>query len=243
MSRILVIVTNTADYEKVGFRTGLWLGELTHFTDVVEGAGHEVTLASPHGGYVPIDPESLSTLMLKQGGTDKRYADPAYMARLKNTVPVSDVNPDDFDAIYFTGGHGVMFDFRTDALAELTARFAEDDKVVASVCHGAAGLLDVKRADGSWLLEGRSVTGFSWPEEKLAQREKAVPFNLQEELQARGAHYTKSRIPFKSKVVTDGLLITGQNPGSAEDVAKAVVKALKKTQKKSAKKSAKNVTT
>ncbi|WP_432559011.1 type 1 glutamine amidotransferase domain-containing protein [Granulicoccus sp. GXG6511] len=229
--RVLALVTNTADYEQVGYRTGLWLGELTHFQDVLEEAGYEVEIASPRGGYVPIDPVSLSTMMLKMGGTEKRYADPAYMATLQESLSVTEIRVEDYDAIYLTGGHGTMFDFREPEVAQLVGQFADAGKVVAAVCHGPVGLLDVTLADGTPLLAGRKVTGFSWREEKMADRRDAVPFNLEKELGRRGK-YDKAALPMKPNVVVDGTLVTGQNPTSAKGVGKAVVKLLKKAAKR-----------
>lgn len=230
---ILIIVTNAGEYEKVGYRTGLWLSELTHFWDVGEKAGVRMSLASPAGGYVPIDPESL---MIQEAGhalgidgaVHERYEDRAFMNRLVNTMSVSDVDAGSYDAIYLTGGHGVCFDFpRSGALAKLVASFWESGKIVSAVCHGPAGLLEAKLGDGQYLIGGKNLTGFSWGEEKLAKRDEAVPFCLEDELKRRGAHYTKSSVPFKSHVVEDGRLITGQNPASAAGVGEAVVKRLR----------------
>lgn len=227
-NRILIIVTNVSEYEKVGFRTGLWLGELTHFWDVAEKAGYQMDLASPSGGYIPIDPESLAASVLAEGNTDKRYEDRTFMNRLLDTMNVSDADPTAYDALYMTGGHGVCFDFpRSEALAKLTARMFEAGKVVSAVCHGPAGLLEVKLSHGDYLIAGKNVTGFSWNEEVKAGREQAVPYNLEEELQKRGAKYGKAWMAFASHVVEDGLLITGQNPASAAGVGEAVVKTLK----------------
>ncbi len=231
--RILAIVTNVSEYEKVGYRTGLWLSELTHFLDVVEEAGFQTDIASPSGGYVPLDPESL---MLQEAGhalgmegkVHRRYEDRSFMNRLLNTMKVADASPTSYDAIYMTGGHGVCFDFpKSEALAKVIAGFFESGKIGSAVCHGSAGLLEAKLNNGQYLISGRNVTGFSWKEEELAKREKAVPFNLEDELRMRGANYSKATIPFKSYVVEDGRLITGQNPASAEGVGKAVVKKLK----------------
>lgn len=226
-NRILIIVTSVSDYRKVGYRTGLWLGELTHFWDVAEHAGFEMDIASPRGGYVPIDPESLTADVLKDGGTDKRYEDRAFMHRLEHSQKISEVDPAAYDAIYFTGGHGVSYDFpTTPELAELTARMWSGGKIVSAVCHGPAGLLEVKLGDGSYLIAGKQVTGFSWHEEVKVGRDHAVPFNLEEELQKRGGVYSKAWLAFGAHVVEDGRLITGQNPGSAKGVAEAVVKQL-----------------
>ena len=227
-NKILIIVTNVGEYEKVGFRTGLWLGEMTHFWDVAEKAGFQMEIASPNGGYVPIDPESLAASVLTQGGTDKRYEDRTYMNRLHATMKVADADPAGYDALYMTGGHGVCFDFpRSVALADLTAKLYEAGKIVSAVCHGPAGLLEVKLSDGKYLIAGKNLTGFSWNEEVKVGREQAVPYNLEEELQKRGAKYGKAWMAFSSHVVEDGLLITGQNPASAEGVGEAVIKKLR----------------
>ncbi|WP_432012036.1 type 1 glutamine amidotransferase domain-containing protein [Streptomyces sp. HD1123-B1] len=222
--KILVVVTNVDEYEKTGMRTGLWLGELTHFWDVAERGGYAMDIASPSGGKVPIDPESLSHEVLGELGTGKRYADREYMDLLEDTKKVSEVNLDDYDAIYLTGGHGVMFDFpQSQDLEDLMARFYETGRVVSTVCHGATGLLNVVLSDGQPLVRGKRVTGFSWPEEELAARADAVPYSLQEELTKLGADYSTAAEPFDTYVVEDERLITGQNPGSAKAVAEAVV--------------------
>src|SRR5450759_499680 len=189
---ILIIVTSAGKYEKVGFRTGLWLGELTHFWDVAKDAGFDLTIASIDGGHVPLDPESLAHDVLGQLGTDKRYADREFMNLLEDTMSVADVNVADY----------------------------------AAICHGPAGLLNVRLSNGDYLVKDKDVTGFSWPEEELAQRGEAVPFRLQDDLKERGGKYTLADKPFDTYVVEDGRLITGQNPGSAKAVADAVVKQL-----------------
>lgn len=231
--RILIVVTNADQFEKAGFRTGLWLGELVHFWDVAEEAGFEMQIVSPEGGAVPLDPESLimgemATAVGLGRSLSERYADRAFMDLLQDTTPVADVSADAFDAIYLTGGHGVMFDFPDDAaLPGLIAQFADTGRIVSAVCHGPAGLLNVRTRGDRWLLEGRAVTGFSWTEEKLAKRAEAVPFDLEDELRARGAHFEKALLPFAGHVVEDGRLITGQNPNSARGVGEAVVAALR----------------
>ncbi|MGW5644454.1 type 1 glutamine amidotransferase domain-containing protein [Saccharopolyspora sp. NPDC003752] len=226
-NRILIVVTNVPEYRKVGMRTGLWLGELTHFWDVAERAGFEMDIASPAGGMVPLDPESLSHEVLSELGTERHYRDREFMDLLEDTKRISEVDFDDYDAIYLTGGHGVMFDFPQSAdLEGLMARFYEAGKVVSTVCHGATGLLNVQLSSGEPLIKGKRVTGFSWPEEELANRADAVPYNLQEELAKLGADYRTADEPFESYVVEDGRLITGQNPGSAKAVGEAVVRQL-----------------
>jgi len=225
--RILAVVTSCAEYRDAGYRTGLWLGELTHFWDAVTEQGHQVDVVSIDGGMVPIDPESLGHAVLAMGGTGAHYRNPQFMAMLRNTRSVAQVRASDYDAIYLTGGHGTMFDFDDEHLAGLVADFARQGKVVSAVCHGPAGLLNVS-VDGKSLLRGRKATGFSWTEEKLAKRADAVPFSLQDEMKKRGAKYTKALRPMAEKVVVDGMLVTGQNPTSAKAVGEAVAKLLDK---------------
>jgi putative intracellular protease/amidase len=231
-NRLLIVVTNASEYKKVGYRTGLWLAELTHFWDVADEAGFEMDIVSPKGGYVPIDPESLITTELGatlgvKGSVHEHYEDRAFMDRLTNTRALADVDPSQYDAIYLTGGHGVMFDFNGAALSALTAQFYDGGKVVAAVCHGPCGLLGVKVESGKWLLDGKKATGFSWKEEKLVKRDRAVPFSLEEEMMKRGAQYQAAALPFVAHVVEDGTLITGQNPASTRGVGEAVVRKLR----------------
>jgi putative intracellular protease/amidase len=236
--RLLIIVTNAGEFQKVGYRTGLWLGELTHFVDVVEQAGFATDIASPAGGYVPIDPESLILQELGHalgvdGKVHKRYADRKFMNRLVDTKKVGDCDHQAYDAIYLTGGHGVLFDFpNSTELASLVAKFYDAGQIVSAVCHGPSGLLNVTLADGRNILEGQACTGFSWREEVLARRDDAVPFNLEEEMQKRSGRYEKAAVPFARNVVVAGKLITGQNPASARAVGETVVKALLEMAKK-----------
>ena len=230
--RILIIATNVGQFSKIGFRTGLWLGELTHFWDEAEKAGFEMDIASPEGGVIPVDPESVFFSRLKSlfGYKDRvmrRYYDRDFMDRLNNTLKISQVSAKDYDAIYMTGGHGVMFDFpKCEALARLTADFWEAGKIVSAVCHGVAGLLGGRLQNGDYLVSGRNVTGFSWDEEQFADRVEAAPFNLEDELRKRGAFYRKNFEFLESlwsHVVSDDRLITGQNPRSARETGRVVM--------------------
>lgn len=233
VNRLLIVATNTGEYRKVGYRTGLWLSELTHFWDAAEEAGFAMDIASPTGGHVPIDPESLMIQELGHslgidGKVHRRYADRVFMDRLATTLRVEDVDHARYDAIYLTGGHGVMFDFPTSLdLTSLVTRFYEAGKIVSAVCHGAAGLLEARLGDGHHLIRGKALTAFSWREEILARRADAVSYNLEDQLVKRGAKFKKSAIPFARHVVVDGRLITGQNPASAHAVALAVIDQLR----------------
>ena len=231
-NRILIIVTTSDEFRNSGQRTGLWFSELTHFWDVAEEAGYAMDIASPSGGKVPIDPESLmisqmATAFGLEGAVSKHYGDRAYMDCLDNTMKVSDAKVTDYAAIYLAGGHGAMFDFTgSHDLAKLVTDFYEANKIVSAVCHGPSGLLDVRLSGGDFLIAGKKLTGFSWREEEGVKRDEAVPFSLEARLRSVGADYSKALIPFASHVVEDGRLITGQNPGSAHAVGEAVIRQL-----------------
>ncbi len=226
--RILNVVTNVSHYEDPSEPTGLWLSELTHAYHVFAEAGYEQTIVSPNGGAAPLEPRSLKFPMYDKSAKAWRKND-RKMLLLHRTASPADIDPADFDAIYFTGGHAVMFDFPDNAgLQGITREIYEHGGVVSSVCHGYCGLLNTRLSDGSLLVAGRKLTGFAWSEEVLARVSKLVPYNAEAEMKKRGAHYGKGLIPFASHVVVDGRLVTGQNPGSAKATAKKVVAVLEK---------------
>ncbi|WP_341267417.1 type 1 glutamine amidotransferase domain-containing protein [Gordonia malaquae] len=224
--RILNVVTNIAHYDDPTHPTGLWLSELTHAWDVFDAAGFEQVIVSPAGGHSPLEPRSL-----KFPNYDKSakawHRDPARMALLDDTRSPDQIDPADFDAIFYTGGHAVMYDFPgSEGLQRISREIYENGGVVASVCHGYCGLLDITLSNGTNLVDGKRVTGFAWQEEKLARVDKLVPYNAEDEMKARGALYEKGRIPFMSYAIADGNLVTGQNPGSAKATAKLIVETL-----------------
>lgn len=220
--RILQVVTNVGEYAGTDHPTGLWLSELTHAWEVFHEHGFEQTLVSPSGGLSPLEPRALK--FPNYDKTAKAWrADPAKMALLEQTARPDEIDSADFDAIYFTGGHGVMFDFPdSEGLQRITREIFERGGVVGAVCHGYCGLLNTTLSDGSYLLSGRNITGFTWREEELAKVDKLVPYNAEKESQARGALFHKAKIPFVSYAVVDGNLVTGQNPGSAKETATKV---------------------
>nr|WP_243639429.1 type 1 glutamine amidotransferase domain-containing protein [Streptacidiphilus pinicola] len=226
MGKILNIVTNHGTYGDSDKPTGLWLGELTHFYDLFEAHGFQQDIASPKGGRSPVEPRSLGRFTADRS-VRQRLQDPAFMARLEHTLSAGDVNWSDYDAIYFTGGHGTMWDFRGDPhLQQLARDMFENGRIVASVCHGYTVFADLRLSSGQYLLQGRRMTGFSWNEEILAGVAKQVPYNIEDLVKQQGAHYEKARLPLMSFSVRDRNLITGQNPGSARAVAADVLKAL-----------------
>ena len=222
MTRVLNVVTNVGQYVGTDHPTGLWLSELTHAWQVFEARGFEQTLVSPAGGAVPIEPRSLKFPSYDRSAK-AWHRDPARMALLEQTASPDEIDAADFDAIYFTGGHGVMFDFPdSEGLQRITRELFERGAVVGAVCHGYCGLLNTRLSDGSYLVAGRRLTGFAWQEEVLARVDKLVPYNAEQVVKERGADYEKARLPFASYAVTDRNLVTGQNPGSAKETAEAV---------------------
>lgn len=221
--RILIVVTNVGHYEvDPTHPTGLWLSELTHAYDVFEERGFEQTIISPAGGRSPLEPRSLK-FPSYDSSAKAWHTDPARMALLEHTSDPDGIDPADYDAVYFTGGHAVMFDFPGSAgLQRITRAVFERGGIIGAVCHGYCGLLDTRLSDGSHLVAGRHLTGFSWREEVLAGVAKLVPYNVEERIQERGATYSKALVPFVSNVVVDGNLVTGQNPGSAKETAARV---------------------
>ncbi|MCF3577862.1 MAG: type 1 glutamine amidotransferase domain-containing protein [Dolichospermum sp.] len=223
--KILVVLTSVEKYPNLERATGLWLGEAVHFVKKVQEAGYELDYVSPEGGYTPIDPHSLA---MADPVDWEWYQKKEFMNRLGATLKPSEVNPDDYVAIYYTGGHGVIWDFpENEALQSISQKIYEKGGFVSSVCHGAAGLLNIKLSNGLLLVKDKEVTGFSNEEEKLAELDKFVPFLTETELVARGAIYKKADEPWAAFAVEDQRLITGQNPASGGAVADLLIAALK----------------
>ncbi|MCG8317018.1 MAG: type 1 glutamine amidotransferase domain-containing protein [Pseudomonadales bacterium] len=224
--KILVVMTNHSEYPTRSDTTGLWLTELTHFIDVVQKAGYETVFTSPKGGKVPLDERSLSWLYMDTSASNYLKTKD-FLDRLDNTLPIADIKYSQFSAIYFTGGHGVMWDFKDNPdLKRAAEAIYTQGGVLSAVCHGVAGLINLEDEAGKPLIEGRKITGFSNLEEFLSGLNDEVPFHLQDELENKGASYKQSLFPFFSYSLTDGRIITGQNPASAKAVAVSLVKSL-----------------
>lgn len=220
--RILHVVTNRGYYADPSEPTGLWLSELAHAWHVFEREGFEQRIVSPEGGVSPLEPRSLKW-PLADAMTKAWLTDPVRQSLLANTARPDEIDPAAFDAIYFTGGHGVMWDFPDNpGLQKITREIYEHGGIVSSVCHGYCGLLNTRLSDGTLLVAGRRLTGYAWIEEVLAGVARKVPYNVERDMKQRGALYEKALVPFVSNVVVDGRIVTGQNPGSAKATAKAV---------------------
>ena len=222
--KILMVLTSHDQLGTTGLKTGFWLEEFAAPYYVFKDANADVTIASPKGGQPPLDPKSDEPDF--QTAATKRFKDDAEAnAALSNSLKLSEISADDFDAVFYPGGHGPLWDLSEDrtSISLIEVMYAAG-KTVAAVCHAPAVFRHTEAADGSPLVEGKSVTGFSNSEEAAVELTDIVPFLLEDELQLIGANYSKSS-DWHPYVVTDGNLITGQNPASSEAVAQALLEA------------------
>jgi putative intracellular protease/amidase len=230
---ILLVLTNEAKLGKTQGRTGFYLSEAAHPHEVFTKAGYKVTLASPMGGFAPLDPKSYD----EKDGTNVAFwkefgsgEEKNATLGVKETISLSGVNPADFSAVFFAGGHGTMWDFRGNKeINRVTATIYEDGGVVGAVCHGPAALVDVKLTDGTPLVKGKKVAAFTNDEEEAVGLAAVVPFLLQSQLEEAGATHVPAE-NFAENAVADGRLVTGQNPASAKKTAELLVAALAKTE-------------
>lgn len=224
--KILMVLTSHDQLGNTGLKTGFWLEEFAAPYYVFKDAGAEVVLASPAGGQPPLDPKS--ELADFQTDMTRRFnADPAAQQALANTVKLDSVSAKDFDTVFYPGGHGPLWDLaESQTSIRLIEAFERAGKPIGFVCHAPGALRHVKAADGSPLIKGRRVTGFTNGEEAAVELTEVVPFLIEDEFQRLGGLYEKGPdwAPF---VVEDGKLITGQNPASSEAVAEALVARVK----------------
>ena len=223
--KVLFVLTSHDALGDTGEKTGFWLEEFAAPYYYLKDAGVEITIASPAGGQPPLDPKSdvpdAQTEATRRFKTDKDA-----QQALANTARLNQMNVADFDALFYPGGHGPLWDLRYNATSiSLIEDFVRARKPVAAVCHAPAVLLDAKGEDGGPLVSGRDVTGFSNSEEAGVNLTDVVPYLLEDALKQRGGHYQKAR-DWEPLAVVDGLLITGQNPASSERVAEELLKLL-----------------
>ena len=218
---ILLVLTSHDQLGDTGKKTGFWLEEFAAPYYVFKDAGASITLASPKGGQPPLDPKS-DEADAQTAETERFRQDPAAQQLLATTVPLAQVNAADFDAVFYPGGHGPLWDLANDATSiALLEHFARADKPAALVCHAPGALIKVRGADGQPWIAGRRVTGFSNSEEDAVGLTQVVPFLIEDEFQRLGGRYEKGP-DWQSHVVTDGRLVTGQNPGSSAACAQAL---------------------
>lgn len=220
--KILFVVTSHAEKGNTGESTGYYLSEVAHPWEIFEKAGYEIDFVSPKGGKAPVDGFNLADSINK-----KFWENTYYRNKIENTKLPLEVKATDYVAIHFAGGHGAMWDFpENKEIADLAAAIYEKGGVVSAVCHGPAGLVNIKLSNGHFLVDGKKVNAFTNEEEIAVKLQTVVPFLLESKLIERGAIFEKSGL-WQSHVVSDQRLVTGQNPQSAKLVGEAVLKELK----------------
>ncbi len=215
---ILIIATGTSIMNN-GDKTGLWLEEYAVPYMKFKEQGFEVTVATIDGGVVPIDPNSLE-------GQKPEWKEA--MDTLNTSVMLKDVKSENYQAVYIPGGHGAMFDLADDKVVKsVIAQFADNNKIVSSICHGPASLVGVKLKNGKYLVDGKKLVSFTNSEEDEVNKSKLMPFMLESKLVEQGAIF-QAKANWADNVVVDGNLITGQNPSGSASIAEAIVEKLKK---------------
>ena len=223
--KILMVLTSHEQLGNTGKKMGFWLEEFAAPYYTFKDAGATITLVSPGGGQPPLDPKS-DTPDAHTKDTERFKADPAAQAALAQTIELSQVSAGDFDAVFYPGGHGPLWDLAEDAASiALIEAMLGAGKPVALVCHAPGVLRDVKAVNGDPVVQGKAVTGFTNTEEQAAGLTKIVPFLVEDMLRTNGGNYSKVA-DWQPYVVKDGLLITGQNPASSEPAAKELLEKL-----------------
>ena len=224
--KVLMVVTSHDQLGNTGRKTGFWLEELAAPYYVFRDAGVDITLASPKGGRPPLDPKSKEPAF-RTDLTRRFENDPTAQAQLDKTLRLDGVRQEDFDTVFYPGGHGPMWDLAEDKNSiKLIESFLAAGKTIAVVCHSTGALRHVKAPDGKLLVQGKEVTGFTNGEEEEVGLTKVVPFLVEDEMLKLGATFSKTA-NWGVHVVSDGLLITGQNPSSSGPAAKTLMAAVK----------------
>lgn len=221
--KILFVVTSHDKKGDTGQETGYYLGEVSHPWEVLHKAGYEIDFVSPKGGTPPVDGFDLKDPVNKEFWENKEYKN-----KIDHSLQPSQVNPSDYSTIFYAGGHGAMWDFADNTeLASIASKIYENGGIVAGVCHGPAGLVNIKLNNGKYLVDGKKINAFTNEEESEVKLTNVVPFLLEDKLKERGAKFEKSGL-WQNHVVVDQRVITGQNPQSAKSVGEAILKELKK---------------
>lgn len=225
--KVLFVVTSHDQLGNTGKKTGFWVEEFAAPYYLLKDAGFDIVVATPKGGQAPIDPKSEDP-DAQTPATERYYQDIQVQKIIANTQKLSDQKADDFDAVFYPGGHGPLWDLAEDKDSQqLIFDFYNSKKPVAAVCHAPGVFKNIKLENGKPFVEGKNVTGFSNTEEEAVQLTDVVPFLVENELKNAGGHYTKTD-DWGVHVVQDGLLITGQNPASSEAAAEKLISVLKK---------------
>ena len=225
--KILIVLTSHSELGNTGHKTGFWMEEFAAPYYKLKDAGAEITIVSPKGGQPPVDPKSAEPSSQTEA-TRRFEGDIALQVELAHTKKLSEVSANDFDAVFYPGGHGPLWDLTTNSESiRLIEDFWKNKKPVAAVCHAPSALLNAKDANGQALVKGKNVTGFTNSEEAAVKLTNVVPFLLEDELKRQGGLYSKKE-DWVSNVIIDGLLITGQNPASSAEAAQQFLTLLSK---------------
>ncbi|KAJ8593303.1 class I glutamine amidotransferase-like protein [Rhizopogon salebrosus TDB-379] len=225
MTKRILFVFTSADRTLTGANTGWYLPEAAHPYYVLS-PHFIIDFASPKGPNPPVDEYSVQTF---QDDVPKFLQDPVVKNKLATTKKLSEVNPDDYDAVFYVGGHGPVLDLASDPVnGQLASAFYRAGKVTSAVCHGPAALVGATDASGESIFAGKPATGFSNVEEEIVGKVKDVPFLLEDKIKSLGGKYEKAPEPWEPKVIVAGNLITGQNPASAHPIGEAILQALQK---------------
>src|SRR3712207_5935374 len=222
MKRVAIVLTNVDQYGENPEKTGLWLTEATGFVHQLEDSTYTIDYISPKGGEIPLDPRSLDEKFISESDRAVWESADFQDRALKHSKKVSEVNPDDYTAIYYTGGHGAMWDFPDNSDLQLLAEaIYKKGGVISAVCQGISGLLNIRDANDNPLIADVTLTGYTKEEEALGGKKGLLPFSTEVEAQRRGANFIK-KAPFTPHAVRDGRIITGQNPMSGgEEIGRA----------------------
>ncbi|MGB3725426.1 MAG: type 1 glutamine amidotransferase domain-containing protein [Glaciecola sp.] len=222
MKHVLIVLTSHSELGNTGEKTGFWLEELAAPYYAFVDAGYKLTLASPKGGLPPLDPKSLLD-DFKTDDTNRFESDELAQHALANTVELATVNSSDYDAVFYPGGHGPLWDLRMDkdSLSLIESTYAAG-KPVAAVCHAPAVLINAKAPSGEALIKGKRVTGFTNGEEAAVELTDVVPVLIEDAFIAQGGLYSKAE-DWHPHVLEDGLLLTGQNPASSKPLAELLI--------------------
>lgn len=219
--KILFVVTSHDKKGSTGEDTGYYLGEVSHPWEVLYKAGYEIDFVSPKGGTPPVDGFDLKDPVNKEFWENKEYKN-----KIDHSMTPSQVDPKEYSTIFYAGGHGAMWDFADNKeLAAIASEIYENGGIVAGVCHGPAGLVNIKLNSGKYLVDGKKINAFTNEEESEVKLTNVVPFLLENRLKERGAQFEKSGL-WQNHVVSDQRVITGQNPQSAKSVGEAILKEL-----------------
>lgn len=219
--KILFVVTSHDKKGSTNEKTGYYLDEVSHPWEVLHKAGYEIDFVSPKGGTPPVDGFDLKDPVNKEFWENKEYRN-----KIDHSLTPSQVNAKDYSTIFYAGGHGAMWDLADNKeLADIASTVYENGGIVAGVCHGPAGLVNIKLNNGKYLVDGKKINAFTNEEESAVKLTDVVPFLLENKLKERGAQFEKSGL-WQNHVVSDQRVITGQNPQSAKSVGEAILKEL-----------------